>query len=61
MYDYDDDLHALDSSAVACNGSNVIVGLLGPWESRRRLEAGEGGDHAGLSKAGAVRGGNGGR
>lgn len=54
-------LHALNSSAVACDGGNIVVGPLGDRESCGRLEAGERCNHAGLSRGGTVNGGDGGR
>lgn len=44
------DLHAVNSSAVACDGSNVGVGLAGHRESSGGLKSGERCDHCGLSR-----------
>ena len=43
-------LHAANSSSVANDGGNVVVGLAGDWECRGRLQAGEWSDHGGLSR-----------
>ncbi len=51
-------LHALNSSTIAGVRSDVSVGLPGNWESRVRLETGEGCHHAGLGGAGPVHGGS---
>ena len=51
-------LHALNSSTIACNGSNVISLSGTDWESCGRLETIEWCHHVGLCR-GAVDGGNG--
>ena len=44
------DLHAINSSAIACDGSNFGVGLTCHWESSRGLKSDEWCDHCGMSQ-----------
>jgi len=44
------DLHAVNSSAVACDGSNFGFGLACHWESSRGLKSNEWCDHCGMRR-----------
>lgn len=51
-------LHAVDSSTIACNGGDVIVGLSCNWETSHGFETSEWGNHVGMVNSGNSRGGN---